>query len=87
MGAHKARPDTAVSDEGKYQELDGLANELSLDLIRVPADEVASAIARTLERLGEAIDVDRVTFLAFSEGTNAVDSAHSWSRGRLDSDR
>jgi transcriptional regulator with GAF, ATPase, and Fis domain len=69
-----------VSDEGKYQELDGLANELSLDLIRVPADEVASAIARTLERLGEAIDVDRVTFLAFSEGTNAVDSAHSWSR-------
>jgi transcriptional regulator with GAF, ATPase, and Fis domain len=80
MSADETRPETIVSDEDKYHELDGLANELSLELIRVPADDVPGAIDRTLSRLGEAIELERVTLIAFSEGTSLVESAHSWSR-------
>jgi formate hydrogenlyase transcriptional activator len=60
-----------------------LTADISSRFNLLSADELPGAIEGTLQRIVEALDVDRSTVFELSETEDAVDALHSWARPDL----
>jgi formate hydrogenlyase transcriptional activator len=57
---------------GRQLEFEGLVAELSTSFINLPADRVDDAMRDALQRIGEALDIDRCTFFRIQADGTAV---------------
>jgi len=57
-----------------------LTADISSRFNLLSADELPGAIASTLERVVEALDVDRSTVMELSKAENVIESMHFWAR-------
>jgi transcriptional regulator with GAF, ATPase, and Fis domain len=60
--------------------LDHLVTEASSALLRVTGQTIRVTVTTLLQRIAEAIDVDRVTFIQSSERSDSVEAAYVWAR-------
>ena len=66
--------------ERELEFFERLAADISSRFNLLPADELPGAIASTLQRVVEALDVDRSTAMELSKADNVVGSMHFWAR-------
>ena len=72
-----------VPGDERCQQVDRLAVELSSEFIGRGEDDVVTAIAETLRRIGDVLGIDRSTLVEFSDDGEAVRATHHWASDRL----
>jgi formate hydrogenlyase transcriptional activator len=66
--------------ERELEFFERLAADISSRFNLLPADELPGAIASTLQRVVEALDVDRSTVMELSTAESVIGSMHFWAR-------
>lgn len=62
-----------------------LITGISTEFINLPPDENSEGIERSLRKIGEFIDGDRLVLFMFRDGGQFVDMTHEWKRANLPS--